>query len=343
LKYYRKFDAGIQPDAEVSEYLATQGFAHTPKFLGKVDWKSAGGETFTLATAFEYVSNQGDAWSSVTEGLTRIIEDYAVSTGDAEEPQLAFPIGIGALLGERTAQMHAAFAAPTPDNAFRSEAITSDDITQWVAEVRAEARQTFQVLRKSSSELAAGGIKDCVDLILSREPSVEDLLDRSASLSPSGLKTRIHGDYHLGQILVVQNDVMIIDFEGEPNRPLAERRRKATPLVDLAGMLRSLDYAAWAALDRIHERGLIPPERARELAFSWRDRAIEDCRSAYISAAKNIPSYPKDEETANALLQLYLLRKAFYEMQYELASRPTWLSIPVRGVIDLLGRIAGDQ
>jgi maltose alpha-D-glucosyltransferase/alpha-amylase len=108
-------------------------------------------------------------------------------------------------------------------------------------------------------------------------------------------------------------------------------------------MLRSLDYAAWAAVDRIHERGLIPPDRARELAFSWRDRAVEDCYRAYVSAAKNIASYPQEQDTASALLQLYLLRKAFYEMQYELASRPTWLSIPVRGVIDLLGRIAGDK
>lgn len=343
LKYYRKFDPGVQPDAEVSEYLAAQGFAHTPTFLGKVDWKSADGDTFTLATAFEYVSNQGDAWSSVTEGLTRIIEDYAVSTGDVEAPQLAFPVGIGALLGERTAQMHAAFAAPTADEAFKREPITSDDIAQWVAEVRAEAQQTFEALRKASSDFASGGIKDCVDLILSQEASVGELLDRCATIKPSGLKTRIHGDYHLGQILVVQNDLMIIDFEGEPSRPLPERRRKATPLVDLAGMLRSLDYAAWAAVDRIHERGLIPPDRARELAFSWRDRAVEDCYRAYVSAAKNIASYPQEQDTASALLQLYLLRKAFYEMQYELASRPTWLSIPVRGVIDLLGRIAGDK
>ncbi|RUO98477.1 MAG: maltose alpha-D-glucosyltransferase [Hyphomicrobium sp.] len=343
LKYYRKFDPGVQPDAEVSEYLAAQGFSHTPKFLGKVDWRSSHDETFTIAAAFEYVSNQGDAWSSVTEGLTRIIEDYAVSTVDVQTPQLAFPVGIGALLGERTAQMHAAFASPTADEAFRGEPVTSEDIAQWVEEVRGEAHATFDALRNASSDLAIGGIKDCVDLILSRESSVGNLLDRCATITPSGLKTRIHGDYHLGQILVVQDDLMIIDFEGEPQRPLAERRRKATPLVDLAGMLRSLDYAAWAAVDRIHEKGLIPPERARELAFSWRDRAVADCHSAYAARAKDMPSYPQDAETADALLQLYLLRKAFYEMQYELASRPTWLSIPVRGVIDMLARMAGEK
>jgi maltose alpha-D-glucosyltransferase/alpha-amylase len=343
LKYYRKFDNGVQPDAEVSEFLAEQGFAHTPKFLGKVDWKRADGETFTLATAFEYVSNQGDAWRGVTEGLTRIIEDYALSTGEQEAPLLSFPTDVGALLGERTAQMHAAFAAATDDEAFKAEPITADDIAQWVGDVREEAQATFEALRNAAPQLVASGIKECVDLILSQEASISDLLDRCATIKPSGLKTRIHGDYHLGQILIVQNDFMIIDFEGEPRRPLTERRQKATPLVDLAGMLRSLDYAAWAAVDRVNERGLIPPERARELAFAWRDRALEDCRNAYVAGAQDIPSYPQDPETSEALLQLYLLRKAFYEMQYELASRPAWLSIPVRGIIDLLGRIASDK
>jgi maltose alpha-D-glucosyltransferase/alpha-amylase len=108
-------------------------------------------------------------------------------------------------------------------------------------------------------------------------------------------------------------------------------------------MLRSLDYAAWAAVDRVNERGLVPPERARELAFAWRDRAVKDCRNACLAEAKNIPSYPQDPATSKALLRLFLLRKAFYETQYELASRPAWLSIPVRGIIDLLARIAGEK
>src|SRR5262249_51655156 len=126
-------------------------------------------------------------------------------------------------------------------------------------------------------------------------------------------------------------------------RNLVERREKAAPLVDLAGLLRSLDYAAWAAVDRVNERGLISHERARELAFTWRDRAIEDCRNAYIAEAKNVPSYPQDSDTAARLLELYILRKALYEIQYELASRPAWLSIPVRGIIDLLGRMVGEK
>ncbi|MET1047613.1 MAG: maltose alpha-D-glucosyltransferase [Hyphomicrobium sp.] len=342
LKYYRKFDAGVQPDAEVAELLADRGFAHTPKFLGKVDWTSKSGDTFTLATAFEYVSNQGDAWRGVTEGLQRIIEDYALSPGDGDPPRLTFPIDLGALLGERTAQMHDALAQASSDDAFAPEPITAEDITGWVRSVREDADSTFKTLRAAASDMPSG-TKEFVDLILSHQASVNDLLAACEDITPSGLKTRVHGDYHLGQVLIVQNDLMIIDFEGEPKRLLADRREKVTPLVDLAGMLRSLDYAAWAAVDRVNDRGLVPPERARELAFAWRDRAIEDCRNAYVSAAKSVPSYPQTPETAERLLQLYLLRKAFYEIQYELASRPAWVSIPVRGIIDLLGRMAGDK
>ena len=343
LKYYRKFDPGVQPDAEVSEFLAGQGFSHTPKFLGKVDWKTTDGESFTIATAFEYVSNQGDAWRGVTEGLTRIIEDYALSTGEVDATLLTFPTDIGALLGERTAQMHAAFAAPTSNDAFEAETITADDIAQWVHDVREEAQATFAALHKAVFDPATGNIRDCIELILSQEASIGELLDGCASIKPSGLKTRIHGDYHLGQLLIVQNDLMIIDFEGEPARPLGERRKKTTPLADLAGMLRSLDYAAWAAVDRVNERGLVPPERARELAFAWRERAVEDCRKAYFAEAKTTQSYRQNLDTSKALLRLFLLRKAFYETQYELASRPAWLSIPVRGIIDLLARIAREK
>jgi maltose alpha-D-glucosyltransferase/alpha-amylase len=340
LKYYRKFDEGIQPDAEVAEYLASRGFSHTPKFLGRVDWKDKSGATSTVATAFQYVSNQGDAWNAVTGGLQRVIEDVAITSEQFEASTLAFPMDIGGLLGLRTAQMHEAFAVQTTNAAFSPEPITREDIRGWVENIRKEADDTFAALQTASSDALQGGTKDCVDLILSRQAAMQQLLERCADLTPSGLKTRIHGDYHLGQVLIVQNDLMIIDFEGEPKRPLIDRRQKSTPLVDLAGMLRSLDYAAWAAVDRVHERGLVAGERARDLAFAWRDRAIDQCREAYMSAAKDCPSYPNEPATAEGLLNLYLLRKALYEIQYELGSRPAWLSIPVRGIISLLDRMA---
>jgi maltose alpha-D-glucosyltransferase/alpha-amylase len=173
----------------------------------------------------------------------------------------------------------------------------------------------------------------------SHRADIDRLLKHCAALKPSGAKTRLHGDYHLGQVLVVQDDLMIIDFEGEPKRSVEQRRLKSSPLADVAGMLRSFDYAAWAALDKNNERGVIAPERARALAFGWRDRAMADYLAAYVAAVRGSSGYPEDEDAAAGLLSLFLLRKAFYEIQYELGSRPAWLSIPVRGVISLLDRI----
>ena len=160
-----------------------------------------------------------------------------------------------------------------------------------------------------------------------RRKEVDALLDRLGSMRPHGTKTRIHGDYHLGQVLVAQADIYIIDFEGEPRRSLEERRAKSSPLRDVAGMLRSFDYAAFAALDRVTAKGIESP-RAEALAWRWRDRSAARFLEAYAEATDGAGQDP--------LLSLFLAQKAFYEIGYEAANRPAWLSIPVRGVLDLL-------
>jgi maltose alpha-D-glucosyltransferase/alpha-amylase len=134
---------------------------------------------------------------------------------------------------------------------------------------------------------------------------------------------------------------MIVDFEGEPARSLEERRAKSSPLNDLAGALRSLDYAAWTALDRVSAEGVVASEHLDPLALRWRDRQVADCVAAYREIAKPAGAWPDNEVTADGLLTLFLLRKALYELRYEIGSRPAWLSIPTRGIIDLLDRIGG--
>jgi len=136
---------------------------------------------------------------------------------------------------------------------------------------------------------------------------------------------------------------MIVDFEGEPARSLEVRRAKTSPLVDLAGALRSLDYAAWASLDRVRAEGIVSGEHLGPLAVRWRDRQVQDCIAAYRKIAREGDAYPQIEATADGLLRLFLLRKALYELRYEMGSRPDWLSIPVRGIIDLLDRIGDEQ
>ena len=339
LKFYRNLEVGVQPEVEMGQFLGHVGFSGTPRYLGAVECVIGSEGARSLASAFEYVSNQGDAWSVVTSALERTLESYGLSGEGDEIPDFAFPLDLGGNLGARTAEMHKALATQTANEAFVAEPITRGDIEAWVTETAADVEKVLAALEMVPLEQLPDATRGCLQLLQSRRAEIEQLLQTCKSLEPSGAKTRLHADYHLGQILVVQDDLMIIDFEGEPKRSIAQRRTKSAPLVDVAGMLRSFDYAAWAALDKTSERGMIPPERARALAFTWRDRAINDFLTSYAEAMRGSPSHPASERTAAGLLDLFLLRKALYEIQYELGSRPAWLSIPVRGVISLLDRL----
>ena len=158
------------------------------------------------------------------------------------------------------------------------------------------------------------------------------------SLEPSGGKSRIHGDYHLGQVLICEGDVMIVDFEGEPQRALSQRRTKSSPLRDVGGMLRSFDYLAWSALDRRRHVAGEVHEAEQQRAVVWRNQTVDAFLRAYVDSASQAPTYPQDAKTAEGLLRLFTIQKAIYEIGYEAANRPAWLSIPVRGLLDLLKR-----
>ena len=317
------------------------GFEYTPRYLGHAEFVPDDGDPMVLAGAFRFIANQGDAWHVVTEALAKTLEEYGLDPAESELPELAFPVDIGRKLGRRTADLHVALAAPTSDRAFAPEPIGQDDIRRWIAETRFEAARAFEALHGLDDKALSAGVRQGVEALRARAGRVERALDTLSVLEPSGMKTRIHGDYHLGQILIVQNDMMIVDFEGEPSRPLAERRAKTSPLVDLAGALRSLDYAAWTALDRVTAAGIVTTEHVGPLASRWRDRQVADCVAAYRAIARPAGAYPTDDQTADRLLTLFLLRKAFYELGYEIGSRPAWVSIPIRGIIDLLDRIGG--
>jgi len=155
-------------------------------------------------------------------------------------------------------------------------------------------------------------------------------------MAPSGGRSRIHGDYHLGQVLIAQNDVAIIDFEGEPARGLAERRDKSSPLRDVAGMLRSFDYVASMALARHREAFDTAGDRAPARAEQWRKETSDAFLAAYREHVVGAATMPADEALTSALLELFLLQKAIYEIGYELGNRPAWLRIPLRGVLELL-------
>jgi maltose alpha-D-glucosyltransferase/alpha-amylase len=251
------------------------------------------------------------------------------------EETFVYPLSLGGVIGRRTGELHAAFATPTEDRDFAAEPITGSDVARWVDDTGKEIERGYAILSRAEAGLPDAVRTDVAALAAAKE-QIMARLEAVRAHGAAGLKTRVHGDYHLGQVLVAQDDVMIIDFEGEPQRDLAARRRKSSALVDVAGMVRSFDYAAWAALDRLQSRrGEVEP-RVHDGALAWRDHATATFLDAYWEAAAAAAFLPAEPEARLALLDLFKIRKAFYEIGYEAANRPTWLSIPIRGLLDLI-------
>jgi maltose alpha-D-glucosyltransferase/alpha-amylase len=341
VKLYRRLREGVQPEIEIARFLSLEaGYKNTPALLGLVEHRPGEGPPTVLGALFEFVRNQGDCWQVIVEALERHLDDALMAPpvedgAPQEAPVYLHPLDLPATLGRRTAEMHQALAIDTPDPAFAREPVADRDMEAWADAVRAEADMAFDVLSRNQGQMDER-VRPHVDRLLAARDSLEAHLERLAAIPAAGAKTRIHGDYHLSQVLVAEHDVVIIDFEGEPRRQLEERRQKTSPLRDVAGMLRSLDYATFAALDRIATRTPELSERVTDAARAWRDTAEAQFLAAYRAVAETMPSYPANDAAARGQLELFLLQKAFYEISYESANRPGWLSIPVRGVLALL-------
>lgn len=337
MKFYRRVRPGIQPDIEMARFLRHRaGFTHTPALLGWVDHIPPEGPPTTLAAAFAFVANQGDAWTHVTEALGRDLEEYerAIHSG-TEVADFAPALQLAPVLGARTAALHGALASDVDDPAFAPEPITRADLAAWGAELRAELADSFDRLAQAAGALGPEQA-EMADMLLAARARFDAQADALAGMAPSGIRCRIHGDYHLGQVLVAQNELFIIDFEGEPARPLAARRAKASPLRDVAGMVRSFDYAARMAVDlRISLGGDGTLLQARSRA--WHDDAVRAFQSAYDEAIAQSAPHAMEPALAQALRAAFMVQKAAYELRYELANRPAWVGLPLAGLIGLLG------
>jgi maltose alpha-D-glucosyltransferase / alpha-amylase len=347
LKAYRRLQKGVNPDLEIGRYLTEKArFENTPPLAGAIEYTGPDGETTTLGLLQGFVENQGDGWSYVLDYLDRYLEDRLLTSwspegeeDEAEREDLAaedaFFAGLVRILGLRTGELHAAFAAPTDDEAFAPESVSPEEVAGWADSVLAESRRTLDVLKRRRGVLTGQAGPDADRLLrLSRE-----LTRRVKSVSKGNfgvVKTRHHGDYHLGQVLVVGNDFQIIDFEGEPARPLAERRRKHSPLRDVAGMLRSFDYAIRSALMDLGAGRADQLERLEPWVRLWEERTRRAFLDGYQEGVGDAASYPEDGEHARALIELFTLEKALYEIRYELDNRPDWVGIPIKSVLDLL-------
>jgi trehalose synthase-fused probable maltokinase len=346
-KLFRKLEAGINPDIEIGQYLTRHKFPNTPSVLGLMEYKT---DTASYAAALlqEFVPNQGDAWKHTLDSLGAFFGRALAATNTiqpslptqnilqlmklpppSDVAQLIGPyLQSAALLGQRTAELHIALSS-SKEGAFVPEPFAPSDAEALQEEMVTQALSTLALVRE----------KDASPTLLLYE---SEILGRFSCLKTEPVaasRIRHHGDYHLGQVLYTGADFMIIDFEGEPARPLAHRRGKTLALKDVAGMVRSFHYAAYAA-----SFGLIPSvpndteslRKVEEWADVWNGWVSAAYLNAYFQHAAGHSFAPASEQERYALLNAFLLQKALYEVSYELNNRPGWVGIPIRGILSLV-------
>jgi maltose alpha-D-glucosyltransferase/alpha-amylase len=342
LKLFRRIHAGPHPEAEMGMYLSDSGYSNIAPLLGEIRRTTDDGEEYVLGIAQGFIFNQGDAWNWTQNMLERAIHEVIVMPenaplDDSLEAIREFQSG-ARILGRRLGEMHLILAQPTDNPAFAPRMATSSDIEHWISTIGEQLRGALQVLEAPHEwNEEERGLRD---LILAQRDA---LLRLPQSLAPTGMGaslTRIHGDLHLGQALVSQGDAYFIDFEGEPARGLDERRTLSSPLRDVAGMLRSFDYAAATA---VGAGGAGQSEsavaRKRAIVELFRQVSEREFLSAYQQAIAARSEAATNREASAALLNLFLLDKVAYELSYEAANRPAWLGTPLRGLAALIQRL----
>jgi len=340
LKLLRRLQTGVHPEIEVGRFLTeTAHFNNTPALLGVVEHVDPDGVRTAIAVLQKFVPNQGDAWTLMLEGLRRDFDTVVLAPeSEAPTPEEAFESHLrwAILLGRRTAEMHNAFAVETDDLAFAAEPFEHADLHALGEDTRRQAERAFRGLDALAGRTANAASTE----LAGRRREVEDAIEALTARAPVGAtKTRIHGDYHLGQVLAAEDDLIIVDFEGEPSRPADERRLKSTPLRDVAGMLRSFAYGAETVTREIAVRFADSEERARRASMAWRGMIDAAFLDGYRQAASAGGGAATDAETESRLLKLSLLTKALYEVDYEANNRPDWIEIPARGVLTILDDI----
>ncbi len=331
LKFYRRLQPGINPELEIGRYLTeVVRFPNIVPVAGAAEYRNPDGRVVTLALLQAFVMNQGDGWDYTVNYLVRFLEERRTDVAMAEDAHGAY-LELVKTLATRTAELHRALATPTDDEAFSPEPIRPQDVSAWVQNVRGEAEKTLDMLKDRVGQLPAAIVPDA-EFLLSRRKTLLERIEAAVPKPPQGLKTRHHGDYHLGQVLLKRNDFIIVDFEGEPARPLAERRIKHSALRDVAGMLRSFTYARRTAMQRCDVQSADDCGRWDLLVEKWESDVRSTFISTYDSIARPAGIYESLDEVL-PLLRLFEVEKALYETRYELGNRPDWTPIPLRALI----------
>jgi trehalose synthase-fused probable maltokinase len=353
LKFVRRLEEGVNPDLEMCEFLTEKaGYQHTPHLMGALEYRSGTGEGMTQGMLQVFVANQGDAWQYTMKAISEFYNQVAgvpvggavTGTGtDSARASIASFLDSVGLLARRTAELHLALAseAAKSDPDFAPEAFDANFQEGFDDALDELTQRIFGQLKKTQERLPSG-VKAKADDILAEKDNISQWFHTALSKPIRAVRTRIHGDYHLGQVLYTGSDFVIIDFEGEPARPMSQRRLKRSPLQDVAGMLRSFHYAAHAPLlastgtVNINENNRANLNAWAEVWAKWvSDRYLEE----YLKVAGGAAFLPPTHGEIMALLELHVLEKAVYELGYELNNRPNWVAIPLEGIAKTLAAL----
>ncbi len=359
-KVYRRLDEGLNPDLEIGRFLTEEvAFSRVPPFAGAIEYRRPGAQPIVIGVLQGYVPNEGDAWRYTVDAAGRYFERVLSIRNEVSEipkasssilriafqeipPLLQELLGgahleMATLLGKRTAELHIALSSNKEDPNFAPEPYTMLYQRSLYQSMQSRARQVLQLLRKNIGRFPkeVGGT---MQEVLGLEKAIMARFKEIYQTKISTMKIRIHGDYHLGQVLYTGNDFFIIDFEGEPAKALSERRLKRSPFRDVVGMIRSFHYKAYTTLIT---QAWIRPEDVPVLepwADLWFKYASATFLRSYLDTAKGASFIPKNPEEIRILLDVFLLDKALYEIAYELNNRPEWVTVPLKGVKHLLER-----
>jgi maltose alpha-D-glucosyltransferase/alpha-amylase len=348
MKLFRRIEPGPNPELEIGRALTEQGFTRTPAVTAALEYARPGLELGCLALIQAAVKHQGSGWDYTVDELGRYYERVAARPGRSDSPeglrQEGPPPFFAALenwylttastLGRRTAEMHLALArAPGP--AFAPEPLDGVALRALFDDMQTHAQSSLRLLERRLPTLTDASRAQAEAVLASRSELLARF-EELRTLDHAGMRIRIHGDYHLGQLLRTEEDFVILDFEGEPSWPIAERRAKQSPLKDLAGMVRSYSYAAYAALFAFAVHAPDAFASLETWADTWQHWAADAFLQGYkatIGEAAIVPSDP----ARSALLRAFVLDKALYELGYELNNRPEWVRIPLIGIRKIIG------
>jgi trehalose synthase-fused probable maltokinase len=334
VKLYRHIEPGQNPEVEMGEFLTeATNFSNTPALIGHLEAAHASA-SYALGIVHAYVPNHGDAWTWSADRLNIYLDSIA---NGSEERDKAITARRDYLqwvrrLGCRVAEMHRALSSRGDLPTFKPEPIDESDLRFWIDDIADRATRIVQELEHVSLNAKD---RSLAKRLLQVHPGLRGYAADLIRPSLGRCKIRHHGDLHLGQVLVANDDAIIIDFEGEPSRPLADRRRKAPAARDVAGLLRSLDYSTMAFIQQSQKSENLTSQASRAL-FVWREQSADCFLNAYQEKMGSSVLWPDGVEDAKAMLNFFLLEKALYEVEYELSYRPAWVSVPLQGVLRVL-------